>query len=128
RIGRGRSDPVARGVARDALFALNDADGACALVQETLADEVAVDWQHALIACQTLAGDLTRAQLGLALLREQQAAPDDWLDRLVALAGGAKRALEGGRGELRAHHLPLFLAAKASPPVAAIEASGPAVQ
>ncbi|MBL8701281.1 MAG: hypothetical protein JNK67_23090 [Alphaproteobacteria bacterium] len=126
RLSRGQPDAATRAVTRDSLFLLNDADGACALVQETNAD--GADWQQALIACQALANDQTRAQLGLTLLREQQGAEDDWLDRLIAYAGGAKRALEGGRGELRPHHLPLFAAAKAAPPVAAIEAAGPAVQ
>lgn len=126
RLSRGEAEPAARAVTRDALFLAGDADGACVIVQDSNSE--AIDWQQALIACQAIAGDLTRAQLGITLLREQQGGEDDWLDRLVAHAGGAKRALEGGRGPLRPHHVPLFGAAKLAPGPAAIEAASPAVQ
>ncbi|MFM8990027.1 MAG: hypothetical protein ACKOUS_10430, partial [Alphaproteobacteria bacterium] len=57
----------------------------------------------------------------------QKAPEDDWLERFVALADGATRALEGGKAELRAHHLPLFAAAKAQPPAATLASAGPAI-
>jgi len=127
RVTRSHDDETARGVSRDAVFLGSDPAPACDLVRESISTYTKPDWQAALIACQALAGDATRAQLGLTMLREQNAEEDDWLDRLVALGGGAKRALEGGRQELKPHHVPLFAAAKAAPPAAALDASGPAI-
>ncbi len=117
---RGQTDDVARAVLRDVLLLAEDPAPGCAQVRGVIAEiadpAAAPDWYRALIACQVLEGDSTRAELGLALLREQNVEADDWLERLVAHAGGARRALDGGRAELRAHHVPLFVAAKTAPP------------
>ena len=127
RVSRNHADETARAVSRDVLFLAPDPAPSCDLVREAIALYTQPDWQAALIACQTLQGDATRAQLGLTMLREQNAEEDDWLDRLVAFASGAKRALEGSRRELKPHHLALFAAGKTPPPAAALDASGPAV-
>lgn len=69
-------------------FARNDTEGACAAVRADIGRHQGVWWDRALIACQALAGDQSKASLGLGLLREQQAAPDPAFDALVnALAG-----------------------------------------
>ncbi len=127
RVTRDHADETAQAVIRDVLLLAPDPASGCDLVRDAIATYTQPDWQTALIACQTLAGDATRAQLGLTMLREQNVEEDDWLDRLVALASGAKRALDGGRREVKPHHLALFAGAKAPPPAAALDASGPAI-
>lgn len=126
-LARGQRDEAARAVLRDALFLAADFRPACELVRESIAAATQPGWAHALIACQVLDGDVFRAQLGSAMLREQKMPGDDWLERFVALADGASRALEGGKAELLAHHVPLFAAAKAAPPPATLASAGPAI-
>lgn len=131
RASRGQAEATARGVMRDALLLAPDPAPGCALVREEIAglqDPAAnADWYRALIACQAIAGDAMRAQLGLTMLREQNVEEDDWLDRLLAFTGGARRALDGGRAELRAHHVPLFAFAKTAPPATVYPAASPAL-
>lgn len=126
-LARGQRDEAAREVLRDTLFLAADPRPACELVRESIATSTQPGWAHALIACQVLEQDVFRAQLGSAMLREQKMPEDDWLERFVSLADGAARALEGGKAELRAHHLPLFAAAKAAPPAATLAGAPPSI-
>lgn len=131
RVTRSQPEEISRGVIRDAQLLATDPAPGCAYVREQIADipdpAANPDWYRALIACQTIAGDATRAQLGLTMLREQNVDEDDWLDRLIAFMGGARRALDGGRAELRAHHVPLFAAAKSAPPATAYPTASPEI-
>ncbi len=131
RVMRNQGEDTARAVLRDVLLLADDPGPGCALIREAIAEftdpAATPDWYRALIACQTLAGDIARAQLGMTVLREQNVEEDDWLDRLVAHADGAKKALDGGRAELRAHHIPLFAAAKTAPPATIYPGASPAL-
>ena len=75
-------------------FARNDRDGACRRVQDNIGRYQGLWWDRALIACQALAGDQAKAGLGLALLREQQAAPDPAFDALIGALGGRPAKLD----------------------------------
>jgi hypothetical protein len=73
-------------------FAKNDAEGACRMVQASIARYQSAWWDRALIACQALAGDREKAALGISLLHEQKAPNDPTFDALVSAVGG--RALK----------------------------------
>ncbi len=120
RVLRFQAEPTAHAVLREALFLAPDPGPACDQVRATIDLAAQPDWARAQVVCQAIAGDLARARLGLSLQREQKLPADDWLDRLVALLDGVPRALDGGKAELRPHHLPLFAVAKTAPPVPAL--------
>jgi hypothetical protein len=77
-------------VARDAVelrFADNDTTGACSAVNQAIVTYANPYWARALIACQALAGDSAKAQLGQQLLADQKAPPDRDFDALIARIG-----------------------------------------
>jgi hypothetical protein len=76
------------------MFAGNDVTGACRQVQTQIARYQEHWWDRALIACQALAGDATKASLGLSLLREEKAPPDPAFDTLIDALGGHPRRIE----------------------------------
>ena len=126
-LARGQREEAGRAVLRDILFLDPDPRPACELVREAIDEATKPGWAQALVACQVVAGDVARAQLGGAMLREQKLPEDDWLERFIALADGATRALEGGKAELQPRHVALFAAAKAAPPAAVLASASPAV-
>jgi hypothetical protein len=116
----------------DAWLATAD-ERACALVREALALQPNprtrdVGLQKSLMFCQALAGDMDRAQLGLALLRDQGAAEDATFVTLLLAAGGDGR---GVRVEtLRnadALALAMLRAAKIAPPADTAQSNDPAI-
>jgi hypothetical protein len=127
RILRFQNEETAHSVLREALFLAPDPGPACEQVRATTALAAQPDWARALVVCQAVEGDLSRARLGLVFQREQKIAADDWLARLVSYLDGAPRALEGAKADLRPHHLPLFSVAKMAPPTAAMPATAPAM-
>lgn len=76
------------------MFAGNDVTGACQEVQAQIAHYQDHWWDRALIACQALAGDATKASLGLSLLREEKTAPDLPFDQLIDALGGHPRRID----------------------------------
>lgn len=76
------------------MFAGNDVTGACQQVQAQIAHYQDHWWDRALIACQALAGDATKASLGLSLLREEKAPPDPPFDTLIDALGGHPRRID----------------------------------
>jgi hypothetical protein len=98
-----------------------DNAGACALARSDAVRDDGDDAQRAIIGCQTLAGDLDRARLGLSLRRELKVEDDALLERIVEHVGGDRRALDGATGKLHGVHLAILAARKVSPNVALIE-------
>jgi hypothetical protein len=76
------------------MFAGNDVTGACQMVQAQIAHYQDYWWDRALVACQALAGDATKASLGLSLLREEKATPDPGFDALIDALSGRPRRIE----------------------------------
>jgi hypothetical protein len=118
---------LARLLIDDAFLAQAD-ERACALVREALARGRDVAIQKALMFCQALAGDGDRAQLGLAMLRDQGAPEDPVFVTLLLAVGGDGR---GVRVDTLRNADPLALAmlraAKVAPPADSVQGSDPAV-
>lgn len=101
---------------------------ACGLVREAIGLSKNPDFQKALMFCQALAGDATRAQLGLAMLRDQ-GVPEDaaFVTLLFAVGGDGKGVkVEGLRGASPLT-LAMLRAAKVPPPAELAGASDPAL-
>ena len=83
-------DPESARLLTELSWRAGDADGACAVVQESL-PRLPVDnfWQQAGIFCQLRAGQADQAMLGLDLLREQGETDEVFFTLADALAGGA---------------------------------------
>lgn len=107
-------------------FLANDGKTACDRVGEDIRRYHGVWWSRALIACQALAGDQTKASLGLELLGEENAPPDDAFDTLVEALGGGTARLDHLR-DPSPLHLTLLAAAQLPLPGDALAAASPAV-
>lgn len=91
RLVPGREDDeLLMRVLLDAALAGYDNAGACALTRTRLSRLNDLYWQKALIFCQALGGEHARAQLGLSLLREQNAPDDLAFTRLVGTLAGER--------------------------------------
>ncbi len=106
-------------------FAANDVAGACRDVQDRIARYQGYWWDKALIACQALAGDSTKASLGLSLLREQKAPADPNFEALIDTLGGHLHRIDK-LPDPSALHLALLAATKQSLPADALASAGPA--
>lgn len=83
-----RDDPVLRRLRVDGLLLAGDWEAACRPALNALArDPQESYWQRVKIACDAVAGDDTRAHLGLDLLRESGADDDGFADLINALLG-----------------------------------------
>jgi hypothetical protein len=124
--GRAEDDTLAH-VLLDAAFAAYDNSGACALTRARLTRLSDAYWQKALIFCQALAGEHARAQLGLSLLREQNAPEDAAFGRLVGLLAGETRAAVDRLPEATPLHLAMMRAARQNLPTDLATTSEPLV-
>jgi hypothetical protein len=128
RIPDRMADPALARLLIDASFLAQTDERACALVREALARGRDVALQKALMFCQALAGDGDRAQLGLAMLRDQGAPEDPAFVTLLLAIGGDGR---GVRVDTLRNADPLSLAmlraAKVAPPADSAQSSDPAV-
>lgn len=124
--GRSEDDALSR-VLLDAAFATYDNAAACALTRARLNRLNDPYWEKALIFCQALAGEHARAQLGLSLLREQNAPEDPAFARLVGALAGDTRAIVDRLPEPAPLHLAVMRAARQNLPADAAEAAGPLV-
>jgi hypothetical protein len=101
---------------------------ACGHVREALAVSRHADFQKALMFCQALAGDSNRAQLGLAMLRDQGVPEDAAFVTLLLAAGGDGRGVKvDSLRNASPLSLAMLRAAKVAPPADAAQSSDPAV-
>jgi hypothetical protein len=105
-------------------FAANDIATACRETQERMTRYQGVWWERAMIACQALAGDHEKAELGIGLLAEQKAARDAVFDTLVEALGGRPVKLDK-LPEPTPIRLALLAAAKLPLPADALAAAEP---
>lgn len=110
----------------DARFLANDNARACVLAAGQIRDHKDVFWQKAFVFCQALAGELGKAQLGVAILRE--VGEDDpvffqLMDRLIGGSSGAVDSLPNARPL----HLAMARAAKVQLPKDVINTTNPGV-
>ena len=101
---------------------------ACGHVREALGVSRHGDFQKALMFCQALGGDSNRAQLGLAMLRDQ-GVPEDpaFITLLLATGGDGKGVKLDSLRNASPMLLAMLRAAKVAPPADTALASDPAV-
>ncbi len=128
RIPQRNSDENLLRIAIDEAWLSGADERACGLVREALGVSRHADFQKALMFCQALAGDANRAQLGLAMLRDQGVPEDPAFITLLLAAGGDGKGVK--LDSLR-NASPLLLAmlraAKVAPPADTALTSDPAV-
>jgi hypothetical protein len=109
----------------DARFLANDNARACVLASGQIRERRDVFWNKAFVFCQALAGELGRAQLGVAVLREvgeNDPAFFQFMDRLTGIGGSATlQSLPNARPL----HLAMARAAKVQLPKDVVEAKNP---
>lgn len=93
-------------------FLKGDAKGACRAVRAHLAARVTIEARRALIVCQALEKDGDRAALGLNLLREEGAIPDESWEQLVEAVAYERRIRLRSLAKAGPTHLALAGAAK----------------
>jgi hypothetical protein len=107
-------------------FAANDRAAACKTVQDGIAQYRQSWWDQAQVACEALGGEGAKAALGLSLLREEKAPPDQSFASLVeALSGGKPRKLDR-LPDATPVRLALLAATKQPLPSGALAAASPA--
>jgi len=124
---RANDQALARLLIDEAWLAKAD-ERACALVREALARGRDVSLQKALMFCQALAGDGDRAQLGLAMLRDQ-GAPEDpaFVTLLLAVGGDGRGVRVDTLRNADALSVAMLRAAKVAPPADAAQSNDPAI-
>jgi len=108
-------DDLAR-VLLDAALAAYDNSGACALIRSRIDRLSDAYWQKTFIFCQALANEHGRAQLGLTMLREQNAPEDTAFIRLIAALGGDARSTVTQIQDATPLHLAMLRAARQNVP------------
>ncbi|MCZ6858762.1 MAG: hypothetical protein O7I42_00530, partial [Alphaproteobacteria bacterium] len=93
-------------------FLKGDAKEACRAVRRHLAARITIDTRRALIVCQALEKDGDRAALGLNLLREEGAIPDESWEQLVEAVAYDRRIRLRSLAKAGPTHLVLADAAK----------------
>jgi hypothetical protein len=78
---------------REARWLAGDSNGACGLARSWSTRSEQSDWFTALVACQAIAGDAARAELGLTLMRERGQEPDATFAQLIHNVAGDKTPL-----------------------------------
>lgn len=111
----------------DSAFAAYDDAAACATVRSQIARFGGPYWQRALIFCQLLANEQSRAQLGLTMLQEQKAPDDEAFDRLFAKLSGDTRAKVDKLPDPTPLHLAMMRAANLPLPAALASADNPLI-
>lgn len=111
----------------DSAFAAYDNATACAMVHSQIARFGGPYWQKALIFCQLLNNEQSRAQLGLTILEEQKAPDDPAFDRLYAKLSGDAKAKVEKLPEPTPLHLAMMRAAKLPLPASVAEADDPLI-
>jgi len=104
-------DANAARVLLDAHLLANETDAACALTRGQVGRLSDVYWQKSQIFCLALAGERARAELGLNLLREQNA-EDPTFVRLLLAIGTTTRERIAHSGELTPLRLAMLRAAR----------------
>jgi hypothetical protein len=107
-------------------FLKNDNDAACQQVQSAIGHYQDIWWDRAQIACQALAGDQSKAALGLSLLRERKVSRDQVFDGLIEAVGGHAAKLER-MPDPTPIRVALLAAAKLPLPPDALQSADPAV-
>jgi len=108
-------------------FLKGDAKGACRAVRRHLAARFTIETRRALIVCQALEKDGDGASLGLNLLREEGAIPDDAWEQLVEAVANDRRIRLRSLAKAGPTHLILAAAAKLRLPPDVIETEDVAV-
>lgn len=122
----GDDESLSRVVLDGAWIAFDDA-AACAETFTQIAQFDEPYRQKALVYCQASKNDKGRAQLGLRMLREQQADEDPAFDRLIALVlGDTKVPVDSLRGAAPLH-IAMARAAKQQLPADTVQGAPPAV-
>ncbi|MBI3708905.1 MAG: hypothetical protein HY246_14690, partial [Proteobacteria bacterium] len=124
--GRAGDEALSR-VLLDGLWLAGDDAGGCALARSQISRFTGPYWQKCLIFCLALANDQGRAQLGLSLLREQQAEEDVVFTRLVAALGGDSRAVVDSLRQPAPLHLAMLRAARQPLPADVATTNDPAI-
>lgn len=117
-------DDLAR-VMLDSALAAYDNSGACTLIRGRLDRLSDAYWQKAFIFCQAMANEHSRAQLGLSMLREQNAPEDIAFTRLIAALGGDARSTVTQLPEATPLHLAMLRAARQNVPADLAASSDP---
>ena len=124
---RGEDETTAR-LQLDSALAAYDNAGACTTVRAQIARFTKPYWQKALVFCQLLANEPARAQLGLSLLHEQQAAAEDVaFERLVAKLSGETKVTVDKLPDPTPLHLAMMRAANLPLPADVAAASDPVI-
>ncbi|MCA3245294.1 MAG: hypothetical protein ING29_02330 [Azospirillum sp.] len=112
----------------DAAWLAGRDEEACALARDALARERHPDFQKALMFCQALAGERQRAEMGLALLRDQGVPEDTNFVALLLAQGGDGRGvrLDNPR-TLTPLGIAMLRGAKVPPPADLAQSDRPAV-
>ncbi len=108
-------------------FLKGDAKRACRAVRRHLAVRITLPTRRALIVCQALEKEGDRAALGLNLLREEGAIPDESWERLVEAVAYDRRIRLSSLAKAGPTHLVLAAAAKLRLPRDVIETEDVAV-
>lgn len=108
-------------------FLKNDIEGACGQVQAAIGRYQDIWWDRAQIACQALAGDASKAALGLSLLRERNAPRDQLFDTLIDAIDNHTAAKVEHMPDPTPIRLALLAAAKLPLPADALQNANPAV-
>jgi len=88
------ANPALAEIEADARFLVNDNARACALASNEIREHDSAYWQKAFIFCQALAGQHSRASLGVDLLRELGEGDNAFFSLVEGLAGGGSTDLE----------------------------------
>ncbi|MCZ6884754.1 MAG: hypothetical protein O7E53_00160, partial [Alphaproteobacteria bacterium] len=107
-------------------FLLNNIAGACSGARTRIRTYQGDPWRKALIFCQQLDGEGTRAAIGAGLLREQ-GATDTAFFALIGLMGGDKDSHFEAPRELSPLHLAMMRAARVQIPETVIGAANAAL-
>jgi hypothetical protein len=122
------ADPAMVKLLADEAWLAGADERACALVRDGIARRRDVALQKALMFCQALAGDSNRAQLGLAMLRDQGVPEDAAFVTLLLSAGGDGKGVRvDSLRNADALSLAMLRAAKVAPPADIAQSNDPAV-
>jgi hypothetical protein len=121
-------DEAAARLTVDALLLANNLDAACSEIDSWIQQfDEEVYWQKALIFCQTRAGQLDEAALGLGLLREQGRVDDDAFYTLVDALSGVEGAAVEALPAPSPLHLAMLRAAGQPVPESILESEDPTI-
>lgn len=111
----------------DSAFAAYDNATACATARSQIARFGTPYWQKALIFCQLLNNEQSRAQLGLTILQEQKAPDDPAFEQLFAKLSGDTKARVEKLPDPTPLHLAMMRAANLSLPASLAETNDPLI-